>query len=195
MPSDISAEKSLLRAEGLARRQALSVADWEERSGRVLARLEEVELVRTAPLVLTYAASKDNEVDTRPFINALTGAGRRVGVPSVAAGRSMIWRSIAGTVDLSRGRFGILEPAEQCPALDGMPADTVVLVPGILFSRHGQRIGYGGGYFDRFLKRFPGIAIGLAFDFQVVPSIPEEPHDVRVDLVVSESAVCVCRSD
>jgi 5-formyltetrahydrofolate cyclo-ligase len=63
------------------------------------------------------------------------------------------------------------------------------LVPGILFSARGQRIGYGGGYFDRFLAGFPGTSIGLAFDFQICRSLPEESHDVRLDFVVCESAV------
>jgi 5-formyltetrahydrofolate cyclo-ligase len=187
--SDIPSEKSVLRERGLERRRALSPEEWEARSKRVVSQLETLERFRSAPLVLTYAASKDNEVDTQPLIEALTGAGRRVAVPSVAPGRTMIWRAIAGLADLCPGRFGILEPAERCPLVDANRADTVVLVPGILFSARGQRIGYGGGYFDRFLAGFPGTSIGLAFDFQICRSLPEESHDVRLDFVVCESAV------
>jgi len=189
----VSAEKSRLREEGLDRRRALSLEDWKQRSKPILARLADLKPVQSAPLILAYAASKDNEVNTLPLIDDLAQHGRRVALPSLAPKRTMVWRTVSGVDDLILGRFGILEPGTHCRTVDVMQQEAVVLVPGICFSPIGQRIGYGGGYFDRFLSEFPGMAIGLAFDFQVRPSLPEEPHDVRVDFIVCETTAYDCR--
>ena len=69
----------------------------------------------------------------------------------------------------------------------------IVLVPGIVFDMEGHRIGYGLGYYDKFLKKVPkAVKIGLAFDFQIVGNIPKETHDVLVDFIVTDKEVVEC---
>ena len=94
--------------------------------------------------------------------------------------------------NLVPGKFGILEPIETMKI--AYKNIDLVLVPGIVFDKEGHRIGYGFGYYDKFLKKVPkAIKIGLAFDFQIIDKIPTEIHDVLVDMIVSEKRVIECK--
>lgn len=91
------------------------------------------------------------------------------------------------------GKFKIPEPIEAMKI--AYKNIDLILVPGIAFDKEGHRIGYGFGYYDRFLRRVPkAIKIGLAFDLQIVDKIPREMHDVPVDLIVTEERVIECES-
>lgn len=93
--------------------------------------------------------------------------------------------------NLIQGKFGILEPIEIMKI--AYKNIDLILVPGIIFDKEGHRIGYGFGYYDKFLKKVPkAIKIGLAFDFQVIDKIPREMHDVPVDIVVTEERIIGC---
>ena len=89
--------------------------------------------------------------------------------------------------ELHHGPYGIRQPKEKSKKPVGLKSINLVIVPGIAFSHDGQRLGRGGGYFDRFLKKLPKktLKVGLAFDFQIVKDIPFFPHDIPVDLVLS----------
>lgn len=184
----MDSDKTILRQRLLAERRRLDPADALRRSAAVRDRLWLVPEFLAAKCVFTYVSAKDNEVDTRIVIDWLLAEGREVACPAAAPRHTMAWRQIESLDDLAPGRFGIPEPdAGRCPAIAPGPS-TVVLVPGIAFSRNGHRIGYGGGYFDRFLVGFPGTSIGLAYDFQIVNTVPTGPHDIAVNIVVTESA-------
>jgi 5-formyltetrahydrofolate cyclo-ligase len=86
--------------------------------------------------------------------------------------------------DLIPGRFGLLEPRPECPILPPNELD-FCLVPGLGFALDGGRLGRGRGYFDRLLAAVPGFKCGVAFDCQVVPELPKEPHDVRLDCILT----------
>ncbi len=86
---------------------------------------------------------------------------------------------------LTEGSFGIYEPAS--PQLVKTTELDVAFVPGLAFDRDGRRLGHGAGIFDELLKEFTGIRIGLAFAFQCVEELPEDPHDIRMDCVVNEN--------
>lgn len=97
-----------------------------------------------------------------------------------------VYRMAALSADLKPGKFGIPEPVEPVRA----GALNLILVPGIAFDRTGNRLGRGGGFYDRLLAEYPGAtAIGLCFDFQLVDSLPVEPHDRPVNWIVTESQV------
>ena len=200
--------KAVIRGEYLAARKALPVEEWAARSAAVRERLAGVAEFRDAATVLTYVSSKDNEVDTQALMASMLAKNVRVLVPVAGKDRRMTWSRLEALSELGPGRFGILEPLPGFARPTDPPGDAVVLVPGIAFTPDGYRIGYGGGYFDRFLAGFEGISIGLAFDLQMalqeerktgtVPSdrVPEgdgtvpvfQPHDVPVDIVVTESS-------
>jgi 5-formyltetrahydrofolate cyclo-ligase len=106
-----------------------------------------------------------------------------VAVPST---REMLWSELKSLDELETSTFDILEPREDS-IRPVQPGDTdVAIVPGIAFDRTCHRIGYGGGYYDRFLARFRGNKIALAYEVQLYDSIPAEPHDLSVDIIVTE---------
>src|SRR5215204_6804309 len=94
---------------------------------------------------------------------------------------------------LVRGEFGILEPSRECPVGELNKLD-LALVPGIGFSLNGWRLGRGKGYFDRMLSEVRGWKCGVAFDWQVTVEIPTEPHDIRLDSIVTPTRWHVVRS-
>lgn len=162
------------------------------KSASILDRLKSLPAFTSAESFLTYVSSKDNEVDTHTLINWLLKGRAPVYVPTAEQDGALSWTRIRNMNQLEPSRFGILEPRASLPRAPRTPPDSVVIVPGIAFSVDGWRIGYGGGYFDRFLARFGGPIIGLAFDIQIVSQMDPEPHDVRMDFVVTES--CIYRS-
>jgi 5-formyltetrahydrofolate cyclo-ligase len=140
-----------------------------------------------AKLVLAYVSAKDNEVDSHEIITRLLEEGRHVACPAIAPDNRLVWRRIESLGCLVPGQYGIPVPdPERCRVVTPDPS-CVVLVPGIAFARDGHRIGYGCGYFDRFLRDFPCASLGLAYDFQVIDPLPHGPHDIRVDFVLTES--------
>ena len=113
--------------------------------------------------------------------------GKTVAVPKVE-GREMTFYRITGEADLAPGSFGILEPKESCPAIWPAAGD-VMLLPGAAFDREGHRIGYGGGYYDRFFDRYHGPAALLCREKLLSDQVPMEEHDKRFSLIVTEKDV------
>ena len=152
---------------------------------------------RRASLVLAYL-SCGSEVETRGLVRAALASGKRVAVPRCVVGtHRMAWVEIRSLEGLVPGAFGIEEPPETWPALDegeALAPGVVALVPGLAFDRSGMRLGYGGGYYDRFLRLFSGTSVGLCLDTLLVGSLVEaralDEHDQPVDFVVSERGVC-----
>ena len=129
----------------------------------------------------------NGELDCRPLLDRLAGAGWLRALPVVTGpARPLLFRRWPPEAPLTPGRFGIPEPPETAGAV--VPA--VVLVPLLAFDRAGHRLGHGAGYYDRTLEalraRGPVRAIGLAFAVQELPDLPAEPHDQRLDWIVTE---------
>ncbi len=186
---DAKIEKRILRRQFLERRRALDPEEVRAKSAAIIQRLHNLPPFACAQSILTYVAAKDNEVDTQPLIASLLEQGKEVLVPIAERNRSIMWSRLDGLDELAVGAFEILEPAHQWRRPVLPPKDAVALVPGIVFTRDGWRIGYGGGYYDRFLAHFTGIAIGLAFSEQMTASIPRENHDVPLHYVVTDKVV------
>jgi len=181
--------KVTLRAYYLALRRAMPPETVAAAGKTIFERVLTLSEFRDAPAVLTYVASKDNEVETRPLIERALAEARPVWVPVAGAGGALAWSRLRALDELAPGRFGILEPEPAARRIGPPPQDAVCLVPGIAFSPTGYRIGYGGGYFDRFLAGFGGVAVGLAYERQLAPDWRPEPHDRRVDILVTEARV------
>ncbi len=190
------ADKSSLRSNYIQARRRVDPATKAVVDAQVRSRLESFDLYREAPLVLAYV-SYNNEVDTLAVIESALASGKRVGVPRVnAKAHTMAFFEIASVGDLTKGYRGILEPGAE---LDSPLSTTdfigsVCLVPGLVFDAEGHRIGYGGGYYDRFLPFYPGDKVALARATQVSSNpLPSEPYDVPVDFIVTENGVWNCR--
>jgi 5-formyltetrahydrofolate cyclo-ligase len=166
---------------GSVRRQLLSA--------EIRARLLMQPVWREARALLLFAALAD-EPDVRPLIHVALNQGKRVALPRFLSVRGEYEAAaICSNEDLSPGRFGVLEPRLERPAVDLMQLD-FALVPGVGFDLTGRRLGRGSGFYDRLLAGVPGHKCGVAFDCQVVPEVPEESHDVRLNSLVTPTRWC-----
>lgn len=175
----------------------------EELSLPIVARLKD--RIKDAQTVVAYYPLPD-EVDIRPLLDDLVAAGKTVLLPKVTGDTTMELRRYTGRQNLREGAFGIMEPLEEnhgdCPCDSSvakiMGTVPVILVPGVAFDAAGHRLGRGRGYYDRFLntvgtvllcqdsltqKNRPSV-FGVCFDFQKVPEVPTDEHDVPVDEVI-----------
>ena len=177
--------KTEIRARMLAWRRGLSAREVHEKSAAALARLSALPAFQHATAVLSYAASKDNELDTLPFLSSLIHMGHTVLVPVMRPARRIEWCPLKDTSHLVPARFGILEPSPEHKHPITPPSGALCIVPMVAFSPIGHRIGYGGGYFDRFLAHFDGFPAGVAFQGQCAEFTPE-PHDQPLACVVTE---------
>lgn len=184
--------KQLLRRQAQLARQRLSSEEKDERSRRIVARVLALPQYVAAKTALWYLGVQ-NEVRTENSVTGELSAGRkRFVVPWCEEDRLLLFQ-LREMSDLEEGAFGILEPKRERRQLASRrvaPADVdVALVPGVAFDRQGNRLGHGAGYYDRLLAELSPSAclIGLAYECQLVEAIPHEPHDVGMDLVVTES--------
>lgn len=145
--------------------------------------------------MLLYA-TKGSEVHTDGIIQSALSLGKRVVLPvTKKEEKKLVLYELHGMNELAPGAFGIMEPPQN-PAREVKPEEIdLVIVPGVSFDRRGHRIGYGMGYYDALLKKIPGRKIGLAYSLQIVGHVPEEPHDVAVDMVITEGEIIICRKD
>ena len=189
------ADKSSLRSNYLSVRKAIPTRNRASSDASIRSSLRAFPIFGTAELVLTYV-SFGPEVDTRSIIAELLEEGRRVAVPRVSkATRSMDFCEILSPDELEPGVMGILEPASNAePLTTPELVGSVCLVPGLVFDGAGHRVGYGGGYYDRFLAFYPGDKIALARTTMLSSNpLPVGEHDVPVDFIATESGIWNCR--
>ncbi len=147
--------------------------------------------ISTASTILAYA-SFANELSLDPFITAALAQGKRVAIPSIDwARKSMTAHQISNLdTDLIPGRYDIRVPLTGCPVVEPAQID-VILLPGLAFDRAGNRLGRGAGFYDRYISALKDAGhnptlIGVCYHAQIVDSVPTEPHDHRVDRVITE---------
>jgi 5-formyltetrahydrofolate cyclo-ligase len=183
-------EKTTLRSSVLAARAALPVEHRAVASAAVHRQLEALPELCRARAVLAYAAF-GAEVDLDPWLARLLAAGTGVFLPWVDGLQLGIARVCDLQADLVPGWRGVREPR----AIGRRPARPdrldAVVTPGVAFDRSGRRLGYGGGHFDRLLTmlRPETPVVGVAFEIQIVDTVPTAMHDRAVDVVVTEAAV------
>ncbi len=156
------------------------------KSRRIQTKLFHTREFRKAKMVLFYV-SLPEEVETHSMIRRALRMGKRVVVPRVEGRRLIPSEVLHFKKDLARRTFGILEPKEKKMRPVRLRDIDLIVVPGVAFDAKGRRIGRGGGYYDRFLKRFKGRVslIGLAFRFQKVTKLPTSFRDIPVDAVLT----------
>ena len=132
----------------------------------------------------------DDEPDTGSWLPRLWEAGKQLAVPCVLPGASTLEHvRLTPDTPLASGAFGLLEPpvAQRSRVEASWPE--WILVPGLAFDRRGGRLGYGKGFYDRFLEHASGRTIGVGFAFQVVPEVPCDPHDVFLHSLLTEQGL------
>ncbi len=156
-----------------------------------------LECYQHARTIHTYISWQE-EVATHELIHLLLRAGRTVIAPRVHTSNNTLAHYALSHFDaLAPGASGILEPSAEHGAVrcDDLSTIDLILVPGLAFDRPGNRLGYGGGYYDRLLAEIDAPKVGLAFAVQIVADLPIEPHDCRVDFIVTEQEVISCRAE
>ena len=181
-------DKRAIRAEMRKRRRALSPAERADRSAAICASLLKRADVREAMAAkrtfAVYLASPE-EIDLSVFIERLWAADCPVAVPAWRNGAYTLVRYARATA-LVIGPMGIREPSEgSVPVREQEPA--IWIVPGLAFTAKGARLGYGGGWYDRFLSAASpsAVSLGVAYPFQVVEELPIEAHDIPLNGIVS----------
>lgn len=179
-------EKRALRKAMLQQLRALPQKQIQTWSEEIAHRVCQMEAFQQAETVCVFI-SMPGEVDTRPLIEAAMAAGKKTAAPKIKDGR-MEFVLFAADSDLQKGFFGILEPMGD----QGPEGKTLIIMPGVVFDQTCRRIGYGGGYYDRYLAEHPQLAtVAVAFDLQVLDRIPEEAHDLKPGAVVTEQRTVV----
>lgn len=186
---DINAAKKMLRREILRKREACDAGVLNLRSRLCQANLLESPLWRKARAVALYAAIK-GEVDTAMLLEAALKTGKKVFLPRIAelAKGEMRLAPCASVSELTPGIWKIPEPP---PGPEPAGLDLIVM-PGLAFDSSGGRLGYGGGYYDRYLASRPDLVAhraGLCLSFQIVAAVPTDKWDAHVDSICSERAL------
>ncbi len=178
-------DKKALRREIGAKKRALSAAEIESRSAILADKLYKTTQYRDCQSLYAYL-SFNQEVRTNPIIQRAWADGKRVAVPKVV-GDEMVFIWIDSFEGLApQGAFHIMEPIEDGPVADDERA--LILMPGLAFDPQGHRVGYGGGYYDRFLENEPDHPlVALCYDFQLYDRLEVEAHDVPVDAVITDA--------
>ena len=180
--------KRALRTELAAARARLPVDDRAARSTAIADRLHEVPGYRDAKVLAVYAPL-GAEVDPGELARRAVERGVKVVYPRARQGDRRLSFAPAQAGELVRGPLGALEPPGSAPEV---PPDRIdcVIVPCLGVSRDGHRIGRGGGYYDATLPSLErALRVGVAFEVQLVPALPREPHDAPLDAVVTEGRV------
>ena len=186
-------DKAQIRQEILRKRDNIPPVVRSAKNKMILERMLSLEEFKNAGIIFFFASFR-TEVDTTEMIKSALSSGKRVLLPKVDKDRhELLLYEIRDFSELAPGYMGIPEPSFQGRQMSINDAD-IVIIPGAGFDASGNRIGYGGGYYDRLLsglqKDSPVIA--PAYEEQVVDSIPSEPHDIRVQMIVTDRRVIRC---
>ena len=184
-------DKNKLRALALSKRQDIKNAD---KDAAITKRLISLYEYKKAETVLCYV-SRDDEISTEKIIEYSLKNNKRVGVPFCTETKGvMTFYSINSLNDLQNGRFGIKEPiVTSCKQIDSYD-NTVVIVPALCVSRNGFRLGYGGGYYDRFLADKSVTSIGLCYNDLIIDNIDINDYDIPLDIIITENELIYCNN-
>jgi len=189
--------KRAVRKEILKKRMSLSSEEVAAKSKAIAEKVMALPVFAEAKTIMAYVPFR-NEVDTSPIIAQAMSMGKRVVIPiSDTSNMRLIpseLRDYPG--DLTEGTYGILEPKPDCVRPRDANEIDLVLVPGVAYDFCGNRLGYGAGFYDRFLDSLPRAkSVALAFNLQVLDNAYPEPHDHPVQFVITEEQVIDCRQE
>lgn len=189
METKISIRKQILNF-----RNAMSAGECNEKSGVIMQQVLSLLPVQKAEYVLCYAGYK-SEVRTKNLIKELLREGKQVYLPRVS-GEEMDFYRIRSLTELTEGYKGIPEPSTECTDIftkvlwEKDKERVVMLLPGAAFSESGARIGYGKGYYDRYLSHIPCLErIALCYELQIVEDFPADVHDIPMTMIVTEEKI------
>ena len=186
LPTDLaSAKKALLRRELRAVRNALGAEYRRNAEEKMISSLLSLLQFQNAKTVLTFYPV-GSEPAILPIAEAALTLGKRVAFPLChPEGPFMTFHSVDSLDALTNGSYGIPEPDGISPAVSELE-DAICIVPALAFDENGYRLGYGKGYYDRFLSSFDGVSVGLVFSSLLLCDLPRDEYDEKVDIIITE---------
>lgn len=187
-------DKKNLRKQMLSQRNGMPDTECLKKSRHAAKRLFETNSYKQAQNILVYM-HYGSELQTADIIRQAFKDHKRVFVPRVE-GKNMDFYEIHSMADCEEGFHGIPEPKKDCLKLifDAVNSDsenngTLMVLPGLAFDPKGHRLGYGGGYYDRYFERFGTdyTKVAVGYDFQLIDEVPYEAHDIPIDIFISDS--------
>lgn len=185
-------DKGELRKEIKLKRENLDKNIKLRADEKIRKSLFESKIYKNSKVVFIYV-NMDSEINTIDIIKELLTSDKTIAVPKVIPvslkERQMKALKINSLLQLNEsGAFGILEPSVEC---EDISEDVdLIIIPGLAFDINGNRLGYGGGFYDRFLRKYPNSKrVALCYDFQIFDEIPHEFFDEKVDLIISEEKI------
>ena len=188
LTDDIPRKKTLLRRAVREKARSLDPARCKEADAAIFRLLLSLPEYRKAARIFCFV-SRPDEVDTRPIMQHALSSGKTTAVPRCAGNGIMHAHYILDPeADLTPGMYGIPEPAAEAPAAD--PADfDLILVPCCSCSHTGKRLGFGGGYYDRYLEKTSAVTVALCREALITAEIPMDAFDRKMDIVLTEAGV------
>lgn len=186
----IREEKDILRVRYKKLRGEMSAELKKYRDARICRAAEGLVSFRYADCVLMYCPSF-GEIDVQPIAAAALERGKRVAYPRCDKSTcTMTYHYVSCTDELYPNAYGIPEPSADAPVYDpDFDGTAVCYVPGLAFDEKGYRLGYGKGYYDRFLSGFDGYSVGVVYSDYILKSVPRGRYDMRVDILLTEKGV------
>ena len=178
----LSERKKILRREFLSKRAAISIDERDRISHALIKKFTESELYRKSKVIMAYASTPE-ELQLNELFAACFDDGKILTIPFIVGKGEMQAVEVPNFDALEVGAFGIQTVKRELRKFIGPAQIDCVIVPGAAFDLSGGRLGLGGGYYDRFLPlAVNAVKIALAYDFQLVDSLPIEEHDFRIEI-------------
>ena len=181
-------EKSRLRKQLLDSRDSLSQDFINITSKQIQDNLRKVDFFRNAKSIGAYY-SIGSEVKTLDILQEILKAGKELSLPKVVK-KDLVFKKISSISDLEPGNFSVMEPKEYC---EDVKKIEVIIVPAISLTRDGHRLGYGFGYYDKYLEGKKSKTMALSYSKQLIKSFSHSDHDVRIDCIVTEDEVIMSK--
>ncbi len=192
----IKKQKDDIREEYKALRSAMSREEKAKRDIAICQAVESLVSFRYAEFVLLYAATTD-EIDVSLIAQSALKKGKKICFPRCdKKTHTMEYHIVSSLDELSPDSYGICEPPEDAPIYDAKneTGGAVCFVPGLVYDRSGFRLGYGKGFYDRYLSDFSGCTIGVVYSDYILPEVPRGRFDVSVDILLTEKGVRVTKN-
>lgn len=187
----IKREKDAIRKEYSLKRDSIEKGEREARDAKICNLATSLVSFRHADIILLYAPIK-SEIDVMPILKEALAKGKRVAFPKCnTEERTMKFHFITSENDLAPCAYGIREPREDLPVYDPEFTQGVAVcyVPGLTFDVYGYRLGYGKGYYDKFMNKFTGCTIGLTYTELISQSLPKGRFDRHCDIMLTEKGI------
>ncbi len=187
----IKREKDAIRQACAQRRDAMTEQEHKEFDSKILATATNLVSFRHADIILLYAPIK-SEIDVMPIFQLAKEKGKRVAFPKCnKEERTMKFHFVDSLDELEPCAYGIREPKEEAEIYDPevSQGSALCFVPGLAFDAYGYRLGYGKGYYDKFMNKFKGSCVGVAYTHQILPSLPKGRFDKHCDILVTEKGI------